>query len=822
MSKRELPSGTVTFLFTDIEGSTKLLQELGDDRYRDAVEEHRRILRDAFAESGGVEVDTQGDSFFVAFPTAPAAIEAAAAAREGLAGGPTLVRMGIHSGAPLLSGDDYVGADVHRAARIAAAGHGGQILLSAATAALVSSAELRDLGPHRLKDLSAPERIYQLGDRDFPPLKSLRQTNFPIPATPFIGRDRELGDVLELLSQDAIRLLTLTGAGGTGKTRLGLQVAAELAEGYRDGIWWVPLSSLDDSRLVLAAAGQVVGATNGLAEHVGERSLLMLFDNFEHVVHAAPQLAELVSACPNLDVVVTSREPLHVSGEQEYAVPPLSRSDGIDLFLARARAVRPELEDDDAVSEICARLDDLPLALELAAARVKVLSPAQILDRLEPRLPLLTRGARDLPERQRTLRATIDWSHDLLEPGEQELFGRLSVFRGGSTLQAAEDVAEADLDGLQSLVDKSLVRHSGERYWMLETIREYAAGRLEEAGNADELRHRHALYVLELFEQAEPHLIHRSREWLDLAAREHDNLRAAIECFMAIGEYEHAARLAGAAWCYWCERNHHPEGRSHLEPALEWYPPRTATRAKALIGAADMAGNAGDVPTMRLRAEEALSICREIDDALGVAHATLSVAQVAAEEEDYERARALFEEGARRFRELGEENFEIFSSRMLAGALDQLGDQAGARELLDELLERARAGIDPRIEYSVLTGHAGLAVREGRLDDAFRYVRKALLLAQADGERLPMRMALNRYANALALSGRPEIAATLLSCADALSAEITGDFGWISRMNAETLVILREQLDEDAFDAAWKRGSSMSLEDGVALALSAG
>ncbi len=307
MSARQLPTGTVTFLFTDIEGSTRLLQELGDTAYRDSVENHRRILRDAFSASEGVEVDTAGDGSFVAFPDAPGAVEAAAAAQASLANGPVRVRIGIHSGTPLVADDGYFGVDVHRAARIAAVGHGGQVVLSAATAGLIKPARVRDLGLHRLKDLSAPERLYQLGDGDFPPLNSLNQTNFPIPLTPFVGRERELEEAQELLSQAAIRLLTLTGAGGTGKTRLGLQVAAELSETYSDGIWWVPLSSLHDSRLVLASAAQVVGATNGLAEHVGDRSMLILLDNFEHVVDAAPALAELLASCPNLDA--PSHEP---------------------------------------------------------------------------------------------------------------------------------------------------------------------------------------------------------------------------------------------------------------------------------------------------------------------------------------------------------------------------------------------------------------------------------------------------------------------------------------------------------------------------------
>jgi class 3 adenylate cyclase len=448
----ELPTGTVTFLFTDVEGSTKLLHELGAEEYAEALKEHRRALREAFAAGQGVEVDTQGDAFFVAFPTAPGALRAAGRALEGLASGPFRVRMGIHTGTPHLGDEGYVGVDVHRAARIAACGHGGQVLVSASTAALVGTDGFRNLGEHRLKDLSAPERIYQLGDGDFPALKSLHRTNLPIPATPFLGRGQELEEVHELVSRDDVRLLTLTGPGGSGKTRLALQAAADASERYPGGLFWVPLAPLRDPALVLGSAGQAVGSRNGLAEHIGDTATLLLFDNFEHVVEAAGDLAGLLAACPGLTLLVTSREALHVTGEQEYPVPSLTRTEGVDLFQARARAVKPDVEGDDVVPEICRRLDDLPLALELAAARVKVLSPAQILERLEQRLPLLTGGARDAPERQRTLRATIEWSYDLLMEDEKLLFARLSIFRGGCTLAAAEEVVDADLDTLQSLV----------------------------------------------------------------------------------------------------------------------------------------------------------------------------------------------------------------------------------------------------------------------------------------------------------------------------------------------------------------------------------
>ncbi len=324
------------------------------------------------------------------------------------------MRIGLHTGTPLLSGDGYVGADVHRAARIAAVAHGGQVVVSAATVALTGTEGLHDLGAHRLKDLSAPERLYQLGHEDFPPLRSLYSTNLPVPSTPFLGRERELSEVSALL-YDGARLLTLTGAGGSGKTRLALQSAGAVSDAFPDGVYWVPLAPLRDPRLVLDAAAKSLDAED-VAGRITDKRVLLYFDNFEHLLDASADIAELVGACPNMKVLVTSREPLHLSGEQEYAVPPFVHQEGVGFFLARARAIDPAFEAHPAVAEICTRLDNLPLALELAAARVKALPPEQLLQRLEQRLPLLTGGARDLPERQRTLAATIAWSYDLLRP----------------------------------------------------------------------------------------------------------------------------------------------------------------------------------------------------------------------------------------------------------------------------------------------------------------------------------------------------------------------------------------------------------------------
>jgi predicted ATPase len=806
VNARNLPAGTVTFLFTDVEGSTSLLHELGAEGYAEALAEHRRVIREAAAQHGGVEVDTQGDAFFIAFPTAPGALGAAVDARDGLN---IPVRMGLHSGTPLVTDEGYVGGDVHRAARIGASGHGGQILVSASTAALARDAELRDLGPHRLKDLSAPERIYQLGAGEFPPLKSLHQTNLPIPATPFLGREKELPEVLQLLS-DA-RMLTLTGPGGTGKTRLATQAAAMLAEEYPDGVWWVPLAPLRDPELVLPTASQTLGAKNGLAEHIGDKSMLLLFDNFEQVVDAASDVASLLTSCPRLRVLVTSRERLQVTGEQEYPVPPLAHEEGVGFFLARARAVSPDFEPVESVSEICRRLDDLPLALELAAARVKTLSPAQMLERLDHRLPLLTGGARDLPERQRTLRTTIEWSYGLLNEEEQRLFTRLGVFRGGCTLEAAEAVAGADLDPLQSLVDKSLLRHTGERYWMLETIREFAS---EHVG--EDVGRRHAEYFLALAEEAEPHLPPYEREWVDRLEREHDNLRAALDWLEAANESQLLQRLAGALARFWLMRGHAREGSERLERAVAAADLPTPARLKALNGAALLV----QTDRQRRHATEALSLAEALGDRAATAHAKLALAAAAASGGDMAAGRTLYEEAAELFRELGDEHMLLVTTRGLAWATITLGDLERGRALHEENLQRARALGNTRIEAITLGALSSYLIEEGRFDVALPMLLESHRLHEQLNDPLQTAFDLFRFAMLLTEAGTTEAAATVLAAADARAADAGVELrSWDPTAVADLLAKQREQLGADAFEAAWEHGRELTAEQAFGLAL---
>ena len=536
---RDLPTGTVSLLFTDIEGSTRLLQQVGE-YYTDLLEECRQLLRASFQQWNGNVVDTQGDAFFVAFARATDAVSAAVAAQHALAshlwpeGVVVRVRMGIHTGEPMLSAENYIGLDVHHAARIMSAGHGGQVLLSQTTRELVEhglsdDVSLRDLGAHRLKDLQHPSHLFQLVigglPADFPPLKTLdtHPNNLPVQLTSLIGREQEIATVQRLLSREDVRLLTLTGPGGTGKTRLGLQVAAELSDRLADGVFFVNLAPISDPALVVPTIAQTLEVKETgnqslldlLKVSLRDKHLLLLLDNFEQVISAASQVTNLLAACPKLKIVVTSRAVLHVRGEQEYAVPPLALPDpkrlpdlvalaqyeAVALFIQRAQAVKPEFQvtnaNAPAVAEICTRLDGLPLAIELAAARSKVLPPQALLARLRQRLAVLTSEARDVPARQQTLRSTIEWSYQLLDAEEQRLFRQLCIFVGGCTLQAAEavcvtpgdgDTTRSVLDGVSSLIDKSLLRQSeqeGEepRLVMLETIREYGLGFWLQAGS---------------------------------------------------------------------------------------------------------------------------------------------------------------------------------------------------------------------------------------------------------------------------------------------------------------------------------------------------
>ncbi len=830
--RSDLPSGTVTFLFTDIEGSTKLLHSLGAAAYADALAEHRHVLREAFSAHGGVEVDTQGDAFFVAFPTAPGALRAAAAANEGLAAGPIRVRMAIHTGTPLLGPEGYVGVDVHRGARIGAAGHGGQVLVSAATAALLGTDSLCDLGLHRLKDLSAPERIYQLGVDDFAPLKTLYQTNLPIPATPFLGREHELAEVADLLRRDELRLLTLTGPGGTGKTRLALQAAAEASESFPDGIYWVPLAPLRDPELVLSSVAQALGVKeepdgpmqDTLGAHLAGKHLLLVLDNLEHLLPRATAPIAALRDANGLSLLVTSRERLRIRGEQTWPVPPLADKDGTALFVARARAVDPGFSGSAAVGELCARLDELPLAIELAAARTAVFSTEQLLDRLSQRLDLL-KGERDADPRQQTLRATIEWSHDLLSESEQRLFRGLAIFVGGCTYDAAEQVSGADPDVLQSLLDKSLLRKRDAayepRYWMLETIREFAGERLEQSGEAEASRRRHAEHFMALAQEAEENTRSYSAEWIERLEMEHDNLRAALDYLAGSGEDELVLRLAGALSDFWYYGGHVAEGWRRLQGALESEERPTAARASALSGAASMAYTRGDAATARLLAEEALALHRRFGDTSGTAYALNQLGVTFIDEGDFERAEQFVKESVELFRQAGDELATVEATRTLAFTYYSRGEVERARLLHETNLRRAQALGFKEVEAGTLSSLASIAFDQGRNEDSLA-LRRANLLAWRDlGSLQGTAQSLCGTARALAmLLGRADAAAQLLSCFEGLGEQIGVSEGWVGRMNELTLAAIHSQLDAAAFATAWEKGQKLTVDEAVALALS--
>jgi predicted ATPase/class 3 adenylate cyclase len=810
-----LPSGTVTFLFSDVEGSTRLLGELGAEGYARALAEHRRVLRAAFAAHGGVEVDTQGDAFFVSFIRASDAVAAASAAQTALARSRIRVRMGLHTGEPMLTDAGYVGIDVHRAARVAAVGHGGQVLLSQATRELVD-AELRDLGEHRLKDLSAPERLYQLGTGDFPPLKTLYRTNLPIPVTPFVGRADEVSEVVELLVRGDLRLLTLTGPGGIGKTRLALQAAAEVAGRYPDGVFFVALAPLLDPALLPLHVAHALDAERDLAAHVADKRLLLLLDNFEHVIDAAPHVAGVLRACPRLDVLVTSRERLQVEGEHEWAVPPLAPPDALALFAQRARAVGVEVEPAEA-AEMCARLDNLPLALELAAARTKLFAPSQLLERLSQRLDLL-KGGRDADPRQETLRATIDWSYDLLTAEEQRLFARLSVFAGGSTIESVEAVCDASADVLASLVDKSLIRKSGERIWMLETVRGYAAERLDCSGEADAVRRHHAEHFVALAERVGVDVDDAGdiTPWLTRLDAEVANLRAALIHLSDAGETELVARAATPLWRYWAVRNL-VEGRMWLERAIGTADAKL--RANAFYGSGILAMRIGDLPAATAAANEAAVLHRELGDDRGAARSTVLLGMVAMSAGHPDEAFALYERAAKLMHASGDR-------AGLATALGQFGYLALLRGDYDETIARVREAaalhreLGRRDQLTIDLINLGYALLGKHDDEAARAsFAEALGIARELGDALETAYCLEGFA-AAAAGARPKHAARLLGAADAARESGGGSLDQVEHeVHARTLEAARARLGAEGFEQAWEHGRALPTEQAVALAL---
>jgi predicted ATPase len=810
----------VTLLFTDIEGSTRLLHELGPARYAEALAEHRRIVREAAAEHGGVEVDTQGDAFFIAFPTADGAAAAAQDARKGLEAGVVRVRMGLHTGAPTPTREGYVGLDVHRGARIAALAHGEQILVSPTTAALLDSEPLRDLGQHRLKDFEGGVRIYQLGEREFPPLRTPGSVEIPTPATPFLGREQELFDAVSLVYERDPRVLTIVGPGGTGKTRFGIELARLLGDDAEGGTVFVPLAPLRDAEFVLPTVADRLGAASpdpaAIGARVGGRRTHVVCDNLEQLLpDVARPLAELVAAVPSLRLFATSREPLRIQGEAQLDLPPLVRDEAVELFCERARAVRPDVSATDAVVELCERLDGLPLALELAAARTKLLAPEALLDRLNDRLDAL-KGTRDAEERHMTLRATIAWSYDLLEDEEQDLFARLGVFRGGCTLETAEAVCDADLDTLASLLDKSLLRRrtgrlGEERYWMLQTIREFALERLREAGLEDDLRRRHAERMLQIALDA--HLGAGDTEGnIGVALAERDDLRAAMDWAEA-DDARFGLELAVALMNFWNVAGP-DEGLGRIERLLASAGEiPLELRAKALRACAAAADLAGHDELAQRASQESLDLYTQLGDDEGVAMLEHMMAVGAWRREDWDRMRELTEHALALARDRF--TFLEITGYWLSGQLAlHDGDVEGAIEFTRRSAEMAQAEGWVWWESGQRHELLMLALRQGDLDEAEREGLAALEMERAQENRLWALYTLAGLAQVALARGDLERAGLLWGAAEKEGESLPR---WPDERSRRLGPLLDE--DRETVGAARERGRELDLWDAAELAL---
>jgi predicted ATPase/class 3 adenylate cyclase len=912
------PTGTVTFLFTDIEGSTKMWEQ-DSSSMQVALARHDEILRRVTEEHGGYVFKTVGDAFCCAFSTATDALETALETQQelfakewGVEGG-VRVRMALHTGAAEERDGDYFGPPVNRVARLLSAAHGGQVLLSLPTQELVrdqlpSGTSLRDLGERRLKDLFRPERVFQLLAPELPsefsPLRSLDayRNNLPLQPTPLVGREKEVSEVCNLLRSGETRLLTLTGPGGTGKTRLALQAAADLLEDFPDGTFFVQLATLTDADLFISAVAETLGVRetgeqaldDSLKNYLSERRMLLVLDNFEQVLEAAPTVTELLTAAPELKVLTTSRAPLGLYGEHEFPVPPLSMPDlkrppplerltqyeAVGLFVERARALKPDFsitnESAPAVAEICVRLDGLPLAIELAAARIKMLPPRAMLQRLGSRLKLLTGGARDLPERQRTLRATIEWSHALLDEGERVLFARLSVFSGGRTLEAIEAICDAEGDlpvetfeGVSSLLDKSLLRQEegpgGEpRFVMLETVHEFAREKLRQSAEAEEIKRVHAEYFLNLAEEADPELRGPDQlQWLERLEAEHDNMRAALTWALELKEVELALRLGGALWWFWWMRSHNSEGRRWLEAALVMDGRGSPeVRAMALAGVGYLGLEQGDLDRAKEVCEEGLELLahegREASEAKLILLAGLG--WVVWEREEYEQAKQLFEESLAPSREMRDTWWLATSLSNLAVVSHFLGNSEKATELYEQSMDLFREQGDKRRLATCLNNLAMVVCSQGELGRAAKLIEESVALLRELGARGVVSIGLcnlgwiallqddlgraaDLYRESLSLSwetgvnpvvqrtleglacvagaeGEAQRAARLWGAAQTLheTKGIPRDTDFLDEADARISAV-RLGMREEAWEEAWRKGRGMTLDEAVSYAM---
>jgi predicted ATPase/class 3 adenylate cyclase len=862
-----LPIGTVTFLFTDIEGSTRLLQALGKG-YRDVLERQAAIVRQALAEHEGVEVSTEGDAFFAVFRSVTGAVAAAVTAQRALAeeqwpgGHRVRVRMGLHTGEGLLGGDSYVGIDVHRAARIADAGHGGQVLLSATSRALVETTlpegvTLRDLGTHRLKDLDQSEHLAQLIiiglDQEFPAIRSLETpSNLPEELTTFVGRESEVDEARRILA--TTRLLTLTGPGGTGKTRLAIRVAAGLGSTFGDGVFFVDLAPLTDPGLVGATTARTLGLSEQaqrpiielLKEHLESREILLVLDNFEHILAAGEIVQELLTAAPRLKALVTSRSILNLYGEQEFAVPPLalpdprshadlallSQYEAVALFIERARAAKPAFsitrETAPAVAEICVRLDGLPLAIELAASRIRMLEPAEILVRLQQHLPVLATGGSNVPARQRTLRGAIEWSHQLLNTAEQALFARLTIFAGGCTIEAADAVCNPSgelgletIDGIAALVDQSLLRQAADggesRFAMLETIREYGRDRLAASGDIDAIGQRHLRHFKDLALVGERHFVGLDQAaWLDRFEREHDNVRAALRGAVNERHVDDGLQLAAALWRFWYQRGYLREGRAWLKELIGLQPDTaSAARAKAHEALGGLAYWLSDVVTAQGSYESAVGLYRELGDREGEAGALYNLAFVPVMRRDLDAAVGVFKESLALAREVDRADLVAKNEHALGVALRQAGDVKAGLPLLERAVAFFREGDD---RHQLVWGLGEVAVAYhmlGQRQEAWAAFRETLSLVTEAGNLPGIAASLELISMLESSEGRHAEAARMAAAAAALRDEtgVTGEL--MSSLAVDVTQVARAALGEEAVEQAVADGRAMTFDEAI-------
>jgi predicted ATPase/class 3 adenylate cyclase len=902
------PTGTVTFLFTDPDRD-----EAGDTDYAAAeknLARHDAILRQAIEAHGGYAYKIIRHTFQAAFSTASKAVLAAHDAQRALLAEdwgpyPVHVRMALHTGVTEERGDDYYGPILNRVARVMSSGHGGQILLTQATQELLTDAPppgvgLRHLGEHRLRDLIRPEHIYQLTSPDlpseFPPLRTLtgKANNLPPQPTLIIGREKEVDACIEMLQRDDVWLVTLTGPGGIGKTRLALQVAAEMLDVFEHGTFFVPLAPITDPSLVASTIAQALDVREvggqpvleGLKEYLSDKEVLLVLDNFEQVVGAAALISDLLESAPRLKVLATSRAPLRISSEREMPVPPLrlpdhahppapeqlSQYEAVALFIARAVSVKPDFainnENAPAVAEICYRLDGLPLAIELAAARVKMLSPAMLLARLDSRLKLLTGGARDLPARQQTLRGTIDWSYGLLEEAEKMLFARLAVFVGGCTLEAAEAVCcdfgvsildfglEGDpksvellplggevIDLLESLVNKSLVAQIEDeeadlRFTMLETIREYATECMLASGEEGALRRRHAECFLQVAEQALPKLRGPEQtEWMRRLEREHDNFRAALEWTRQTTDdpsnpkskiqnpkSEVGLRMATALWPFWWRRGYLTEGRGRVMAALALIDTEpTLLRSNALYAAGYMACLQRDFEAGRPLLDESLSIRRQLGEKKLIAVSLTGLAQASRLQGDYAEARRLQEESLQIAQELRDPASSASAFNNLGLDHTGLGDYEAARASLEQSLAISRRSGDDWGAATALNNLSLVARARQDYEIAETHAAESLRLRRALGDKFGIAFSLSGLAASASALGEWERAAFLLGATRTLGESLDAYleplyYNEYNRCFAAT----RHELGEATFQAAFERGRHMPLDEALTIALREG